>query len=77
MRAATCRARWPCSSPAASGGAGDVRPNLKPGAAANYKETFYAHVAPTLGATRLEDCKPPAAMIEHEHTLAFGVWQAR
>jgi integrase len=35
-----------------------VQPNLKPGAAANYKGTFYKHVAPTLGATRVDDCKP-------------------
>ncbi len=26
-----------------------VQPNLKPGAAANYKSTFYKHVAPTFG----------------------------
>jgi integrase len=35
-----------------------VQPNLKPGAAANYKGTFYTHVAPTLGAVRVDDCKP-------------------
>jgi len=35
-----------------------VQPNLKPGAAANYRGTFYRHVAPTLGAVRLDDCKP-------------------
>ena len=35
-----------------------VQPNLKPGAAANYKGTFYKHVAPTLGAVRVDDCKP-------------------
>ncbi len=35
-----------------------VQPNLKPGAAANYKGTFYKHVAPTLGAIRVDDCKP-------------------
>jgi integrase len=35
-----------------------VQPNLKPGAAANYKSTFYKHVAPTLGAVRVDDCKP-------------------
>lgn len=35
-----------------------VQPNLKPGAAANYKGTFYAHVAPALGQVRVDDCKP-------------------
>jgi integrase len=35
-----------------------VQPNLKAGAAANYKGTFYRHVAPTLGAVRVDDCKP-------------------
>lgn len=35
-----------------------VQPNLKPGAAANYKSTFYKHVVPTLGAVRVDDCKP-------------------
>jgi hypothetical protein len=35
-----------------------VQPNLKLGAAANYKGTFYTHVAPTLGAVRVDDCKP-------------------
>lgn len=35
-----------------------VQPNLKPGAAANYKGTFYRHVAPALGAVRVDDCKP-------------------
>ena len=35
-----------------------VQPNLKPGAAASYKGTFYGHVAPTLAARRLDDCTP-------------------
>lgn len=35
-----------------------VQPNLKPGAAANYKGTFYGHIAPSLGQVRVEDCKP-------------------
>jgi integrase len=35
-----------------------VQPNLKPGAAMNYKGTFYKHVAPTLGPLRLDDCRP-------------------
>lgn len=35
-----------------------VEPNLKPGAAANYRGTFYCHVAPVLGARRLDDCTP-------------------
>lgn len=35
-----------------------VQPNLKAGAAANYKGTFYRHVAPTLGPVRVDDCKP-------------------
>lgn len=39
-----------------------VQANLKPGAAANYKGTFYRHVAPTLGAVRVDECRP--AMIK-------------
>lgn len=35
-----------------------VQPNLKPGAAANYRGTFHRHVAPMLGANRLDDCTP-------------------
>ena len=35
-----------------------VQPNLKPGAAANYEGTFYRHIAPTLGAVRVDDLKP-------------------
>jgi integrase len=35
-----------------------VQPNLKPSAAANYKGTFYRHVVPSLGAIRVDDCKP-------------------
>jgi integrase len=35
-----------------------VQPNLKPGAAANYKGTFYKHVVPSLGPVRVDDCKP-------------------
>ncbi len=35
-----------------------VAPNLKPGAAANYRGTFYLHVAPTLGAVRVDDIRP-------------------
>jgi hypothetical protein len=34
-----------------------VQPNLKPSAAANYKGTFYKHVAPSLGAMRVDDCR--------------------
>ncbi|HEY4897556.1 MAG TPA: site-specific integrase, partial [Solirubrobacteraceae bacterium] len=34
-----------------------VQPELKPGAAANYKGTFNRHVAPTLGPLRLDQCK--------------------
>jgi integrase len=34
-----------------------VQPELKPGAAANYKGTFYRHVVPTLGHLRLDECK--------------------
>ncbi len=33
-----------------------VQPNLKPGAAASYRGTFYKHVAPALGHMRLDDC---------------------
>lgn len=33
-----------------------VEPNLRPGAAANYRSTFYVHVAPTLGPVRVDDC---------------------
>jgi integrase len=35
-----------------------VDPNLKPGAAASYRGTFYKHVAPALGNTRVDDCNP-------------------
>jgi integrase len=35
-----------------------VQANLKPGTAANYRGTFYTHIAPALGAVRLEDCTP-------------------
>jgi len=35
-----------------------VQPNLKPGAAANYRGTFYRHIAPALGAVRVDDCRP-------------------
>ncbi len=35
-----------------------VQPNLKPGTAATYTGTFYRHVAPTLGAVRLDDVHP-------------------
>jgi integrase len=34
-----------------------VQPELKPGAAANYKSTFNRHVAPSLGHLRLDACK--------------------
>jgi integrase len=33
-----------------------VQPNLKPGAAASYRSTFYHHVAPVIGHLRLDDC---------------------
>jgi integrase len=33
-----------------------VQPNLKPGAVASYRGTFYKHVAPVLGNTRVDDC---------------------
>ncbi len=33
-----------------------VQPNLKPGAAASYRGTFYKHVAPALGHLRVDDC---------------------
>ena len=35
-----------------------VEPNLKPGAAANYRGTFYRHIAPGLGSVRVDDCAP-------------------
>ncbi len=35
-----------------------VSPNLKPGAAANYRGTFYLHVAPALGNVRVDDVRP-------------------
>ncbi len=41
--------RWLCEH---------VQPNLKPGAAANYRGTFYRHIAPALGAVRVDDCRP-------------------
>jgi len=34
-----------------------VQPELKPGAAANYKGTFNKHVAPTIGHLQLDQCK--------------------
>jgi integrase len=34
-----------------------VQPELKPGAAANYKSTFNRHVVPSLGHLRLDECK--------------------
>jgi integrase len=39
-----------------------VQPNLKPGAAATYRGTFYGHVAPALGAVRLDDVRPQMIM---------------
>jgi integrase len=35
-----------------------VSPNLKPGAAANYRGTFYLHIAPALGNVRVDDVRP-------------------
>jgi integrase len=35
-----------------------VQPNLKPSAAANYKQVFYSHVAPSLGSVRVDSCTP-------------------
>ena len=35
-----------------------VQPNLKAGTAATYKGSFYEHIAPALGATRLDDLHP-------------------
>jgi len=35
-----------------------VQPNLKPGTAATYRGSFYLHVAPSLGAVRLDDVRP-------------------
>ncbi len=35
-----------------------VGPNLKPGTGASYRGTFYLHVAPGLGAVRVDDCGP-------------------
>ncbi len=37
-----------------------VQPNLKPGTAATYKGSFYKHIAPALGNTRLDDLHPHA-----------------
>jgi integrase len=37
-----------------------VGPNLKPGTGASYRGTFYLHVAPGLGAMRVDDCGPQA-----------------
>jgi integrase len=37
-----------------------VQPVLKPGTAASYRGTFYLHVAPVLGAMRVDDCGPQA-----------------
>jgi integrase len=35
-----------------------VQPNLKPGAIASYRTTFYLHVAPAIGSVRVDDCGP-------------------
>ncbi len=35
-----------------------VQPNLKPGTAATYQGSFYQHIAPAIGATRLDDLHP-------------------
>ncbi len=35
-----------------------VQPNLKPGAVASYRTTFYLHVVPAIGSVRVEDCGP-------------------
>lgn len=35
-----------------------VQLNLKPGTIADYRGTFYRHVAPALGAVRVDDCGP-------------------
>ncbi|HME02246.1 MAG TPA: tyrosine-type recombinase/integrase, partial [Solirubrobacteraceae bacterium] len=35
-----------------------VQPNLKAGTAATYRGTFYRHIAPALGAVRLDDLRP-------------------
>src|SRR5262249_27691455 len=37
-----------------------VHPNLKPGTAESYRGTFFLHVAPRLGALRVDDCGPQA-----------------
>jgi integrase len=47
-----------------------VQPNHKPGAAANYKGTFYRHIAPSLGARRVDDFKPQMVkdLLAHKRT---------
>jgi integrase len=35
-----------------------VQPNLKRATAATYRNNFYLHVAPSLGAVRVDDCRP-------------------
>ena len=37
-----------------------VQANLKPGTAESYRGTFFLHVAPVLGAMRVDDCGPEA-----------------
>lgn len=49
MTVAELGRRWLCEH---------AQANLKPGAAADYRSTFYGHVAPVLGAVRLDDVSP-------------------
>jgi integrase len=51
-----------------------VQANLKPGAAADYRGTFYRHVAPALGAVRLDDCSPQMvrALLGQERAQGLG-----
>jgi integrase len=51
-----------------------VRPGLKPGAVASYEGTFYRHVAPALGAVRLDDCHPQMirAMLGRKRAEGLG-----
>jgi len=51
-----------------------VQPNLKPSAVASYKGTFYLHVAPALGAVRVDDCGPQtiAAMLARKRAQGLS-----
>jgi integrase len=50
-----------------------VQPNLKPGAAASYRGTFYNHVAPVIGHLRVDDCGAQAVRMLLARKRSEGV----